>query len=311
MTTGRLTLGIDIGGTKIAAALVNDDGTLVVRRQIATNAREGGASVLARTILLAETIVSSVPRGSVAAVGAGAGGRIDSRRGVVLSATDILPGWTGAAIADGLSERLGLPVSVDNDVNALASGECRFGAGKGVATVAFLALGTGVGGALVFDGRIHHGAHFSGGEFGHLLIDLSPDARLDAGGDRGTLEAYVCGSGLVATYHEIAGEDAAPVRGEEIASQALADPDGAAARAIERTGEYLGLGLASLANAIDPDMFVIGGGLALLGNRLLDPARRVLSARALEGPNHCPVKTASLGPDASVIGAASLAMVSE
>ena len=194
-----------------------------------------------------------------------------------------------------------MPCCVDNDVNALAVGEARFGAGKNVATVAYLALGTGVGGALLLDGRLHHGAHWTGAEFGHLLLTIGANMP------RRTLEAFASGPGLVQTYREMSGFDG-EITGEAIAAEAQRSPQSLAAQAVTRTGEYLGWGLVSLANILDPDLFVVGGGLAALGDLLLIPARRILSLHALPGPARCPVVPAALGPDASLVGAAALAM---
>lgn len=301
----RTYLGIDIGGTKIAGGLVGADGSVLKREQVPTGARDGGAQVLERALNLADALLAGAAR-SVDAIGIGAGGQIDCDRGVVVSASDVLPGWTGVDIAGAFGGRFAAPVRVDNDVNALASGEVRFGRSRGLRTVVFLALGTGVGGALVFDGRVHHGARWSAGEVGRLLVDPSETARVDLGGGRGTLEAYASGSGLLQTYRELAGVDNLR-NGEEIVDEARRAPDSAAALALRRTGEWLGLGLASLANVLDPDMIVIGGGMAAIGDLLLDPARRALRARALPGPANCPVEAASLGRDASLLGAASLA----
>ena len=301
-------IGIDIGGAKIAGGVVSAQGELIRSARIPTCAGEGGPAVLERAIDLAASLIDVANEEVITAIGIGAGGQIDSNRGVVIGATEILPGWQGIDIAGGFSDRFELPVRVDNDVNALASGEHRFGVARGQRFVVFLALGTGVGGALVFDGRIHHGAHWTGGELGHMLIDVSDSARIDSGGDKGTLEAYVSGPGLVRTYIELSGEQGRVIQGEDVVAYADSDPNGLGALAIRRTGEYLGLGLASLANILDPDLIVIGGGLAAIGDRLLDPARRNLKLRALPGPGQCPVVAASLGVGASVIGAASLAM---
>ncbi len=276
-------LGIDIGGTKIAGATVTLGGTVVTRLTRPTPAREGGARVLATALEVARAILTP----DVVGIGVGTGGQVDPRRGVIVSATDLLPGWAGTDVKTAFQDAFKLSTSVDNDVNALAVGEARFGAARGRQSVVFLALGTGVGGALLVDGRLHHGAHGAGGEFGHLLLTMDPDARRDGGGHVGTLEAYASGPGLARTRAEVGGD---------------------AAEAVRRTGEFLGFGLVSLANALDPEVIVIGGGLAALGDALLDPARRVLRARALPGPAQCPVVTAALGPDASTIGAACLAM---
>jgi glucokinase len=301
-------VGIDIGGTKIAGGVVTADGETVATTQRQTPIKDGGKKILEESIELAKELIAGEKENSITAVGIGAGGQIDSTNGVVFSATDVIPGWAGLEIALSFKTDLGIPAFVDNDVNALAMGEYRFGAAKGLATVVFLALGTGVGGALLLDGKIHSGAHWSGGEFGHILLTMENQSRWDLGGHSGTLESYVSGNGLVETWKELTGDRHTKLQGTEIAELALVKEDKAALKAIEATGKYLGFGLVTLANALDPDMIVIGGGLASLGDLLLDPARQILKEKALPGPATCKVETASLGKDASIVGAATLAM---
>lgn len=294
-------IGIDIGGTKIAGAVITADGTIVSHQTHPTPAQNGGAAVLAAAVDMAQELVSP----EVVGIGVGTGGQVDATQGVILSATDLLPGWAGTPIKAVFEETFGLPTTVDNDVNALAIGEACFGAARGKDTVVFLALGTGVGGALLINGRIHHGAHGAGGEFGHLLLSADENARRDCGGHVGTLEAYASGPGLAQTWREMTGNLTDLVTGQEVVTR----PGGP--EAVRRTGEYLGCGLVSLANALDPDVIIIGGGLAALGDLLLAPARQLLRSRALPGPAQCPVLRAALGPEASVIGAAALALAPE
>lgn len=289
-------LGIDIGGTKIACGLVSGTGELL-RQSRRPTPLTGGTSVLDAALRLA----SDYRTEPVAAVGIGTGGQVNADSGVIVSATSLLPGWAGTDVKVAFEAEFGLPCFVDNDVNALAVGESRFGAGLGLATVVYLALGTGVGGALLLGGRLHHGAHWAGAEMGHLMLTMGEALP------RRTLEEFVSGPGLVQTYREISGFGG-DIAGETIAAEARQHPQGQAARAVAQTGEYLGYGLASLANVLDPDLIVIGGGLAALGDSLLTPARRIFASHALPGPAQCPVVTAALGPDASLIGAAALAM---
>jgi len=294
-----LFLGIDIGGTKIAGGLVTAKGRVLRSARVPTPLT-GGAAILDAALSLARGLRAASPE-TVSGVGVGTGGQIDAVRGVVVSATDLLPGWAGTDVRAALAEGLDLPCFTDNDVNALASGEARFGAGRGLSTVVYLALGTGVGGALLLDGRVHHGAHWSGGEFGHLLLTTDPDAP------RKTLEDWASGPALVRTYCEMTGSVPEKMA-EAVAAEAALDAHGPAARAVRRTGECLGFGLASLASALDPDLIVIGGGQAALSDSLLDPARRLLKQYALLGPAQCPIVTAALGADAALVGAACLAM---
>jgi glucokinase len=302
-------IGIDIGGTKIAGGIIADDGKVVARTERPTPISAGGAAILQESIAVAKSLMAGFGL-IIQAAGIGAGGQINSSEGVVYSATDVIPGWKGMRIAEAFTEALGLPSAVDNDVNVLALAEHRFGAATGYpkGTVVFLALGTGVGGALLCNGQLHHGAHWSGGEFGHILLSMDTNARLDTGGAKGTLEAYCSGPGLVQTWRELRGCDAPEASGHDVVKEADSDPSGPGSLAITKTGEYLGYGLVTLANALDPDLFVIGGGLCQLGDRLLEPARRILAARAMPGPATCPVVVAQLGVDAAIVGAASLVM---
>jgi len=290
-----LSLGIDIGGTKIAGGLVTDGGRVMLSDRRPTPLTSG-AAILEAALDLARALQEAAP-GPLFAIGIGTGGQVDTERGVIVSATSLLPGWAGMEVKGSFERAFGLPCGVDNDVNALAVGEARFGAGRGLQTVLYLALGTGIGGALLLGGRVHHGATWTGGEFGHLLLTT------DEAAPRKTLEDWAGGPGLAQTYREMTGAGM-EVTGEAVGAEAARDPDGPAARAVARTGECLGFGLASLANILDPDLIVIGGGLAALGDALLDPARRVLHRHALPGPARCPVVPAALGSDAAVIGAA-------
>lgn len=291
-------LGIDIGGTKIAAGLVSADGQ-VLRRSRCRTPLTGGTAVLDAALRLAQEYQSE----PLAAIGVGTGGQVNADLGVIVTATALLPGWAGTEVKAAFEAAFGVPCCVDNDVNALAVGEGRFGAGRSLPTVVYLALGTGVGGALLLNGRLHHGAHWAGAEFGHLWL-------MAGKGPRRTLEDFASGPGLVQTYRDLSGF-AGEITGEAIAAEARRDSQSLSAQAVTRTGEYLGCGLVSLANILDPDLIVIGGGLSALGDLLLEPARRILARHALPGPARCPVAVAALGAEASLVGAASLAIVNQ
>ncbi len=292
-------IGIDIGGTKIAGGLVTGEGRVFHAERCPTP-MTGGPAILSVALDIARRLLVTTSE-PVLGIGIGTGGQVDTERGVIVSATDILPGWAGTEVKASFEQALGLSCSVDNDVNALAVGEGRFGAGRGLPAVLYLALGTGVGGALLLRGRVHHGATWTGGEFGHLLLTT------DEAAPSKTLEDFASGPGLVQTYRELTGF-MGDVTGEVLAAEAVRDPKGLAAQAITRTGEYLGFGLASLANVLDPNLIVIGGGLAAIGHSLLEPARTIMRRYALPGPARCPVVSAALGTEAAIIGAAALGM---
>ena len=302
-------IGLDIGGTKIAAGIVSQDGQVLVSKSCPTPLPLGGQKILLDSINLAAELLRQSDR-KVVGIGIGSGGQIDCEKGVVRSATPLLPNWEGIHITEAFNKEFGLEVAVDNDVNVLALGEAQFGAAAEVdkGTVVFLALGTGVGGALLTNGSLHHGANWSGGEFGHMLLTMDPNARRHAGGIPGTLEAYCSGSGLVQTWRELTGNTDLRITGEEIVADARQNPGGVSSLAIAKTGEYLGYGLVGLANALDPNLIVIGGGLGTIGDALLNPAREVLNKLALAGPSRCPVVQAKLGVNAPIVGAGSLVM---
>jgi glucokinase len=302
-------VGIDIGGTKIAGGIVTSDGKVIAREETPTPIKDGGPRILQAAIEVAKSLVNSSSH-KIEAIGVGAGGQIDTTKGLVYSATDVIPGWKGIRITEAVTAALDIPSAVDNDVNVLALAENRFGAARQFpnGTVVFLALGTGVGGALLSNGVVHHGAHWSGGEFGHILLTMDPNARRDTGGAIGTLEAYCSGPGLVQTWRELTGNNDSTVTGHDVVKDAEKNPNGPGSQAINKTGQCLGFGLVTLANALDPDLIVIGGGLSEVGDALLEPARKILKQHALPGPATCPVVLAQLGIDAAIVGAASLVM---
>lgn len=313
-------LGVDIGGTKIAAGILDaQTGALLLSDRTPTRADQGGQAVLFRALELTQSVrtrAASLGLSPVVGVGIGAGGQIDSN-GVVVHATDLLPGWAGTPLGQTFAEAFDLSAVADNDVNALAVGEARFGAGKGFANLLFLALGTGVGGALIANGVLLRGRNGAGGELGHLIVE--PDGLICTCGGRGCLEQYASGAALHRRYIEAGGSEA--VRVFELAEEMRGDLGGAqttdpvwrdlvraASRAVADTAEQLGVGLVSLVNCFAPDRIIIGGGLSALGDLLLDPAREMLARRALPGVRDTPVVVASLGADASIVGAATLVL---
>jgi glucokinase len=250
-------------------------------------------------------------------VGVAPAGFVDALRGSVVFAPHLA--WRSAPLRDELAARLGLPVFVDNDANAAVWAEWRFGAARGVAHVACVTLGTGIGGALLVDGVLYRGAHGMAGEFGHMVV--VPNGLACACGNRGCWERYVSGTALVEAAREQAagsprgrrlptgaGDDPAAPTGPQLAAAAAAG-DPAAVALFTQMGGWLGVGLANLAAALDPAMFVVGGGLGEAGEVLLAPAREAFRA-ALPGRGHRPevrIVAAVLGNDAGLVGIADLA----
>jgi len=302
-------LGLDIGGTLIKAGRVDLQGRLSDAWEIPTPLDRPPAEAIA---LLARAIRTQAGPVRLPAVGVGCAGLVGSDSGVVHLSPN-LPTWKEVSLGPLLSQELAAPVFVLNDANAFALAEARAGAGVGLSPVVALTLGTGVGGAVVVDGRLAGGLHGFGGEIGHMSIDW--DGPPCPCGNRGCLELFVGRRGLVAAYlqqaawapgavaHDLAGgiRDALDPR---LLAEAARGGDPAARQAFARAGEMLGTALANVSNLVDPAVFVIGGGVAQAGDLLLEPARRTLAARAMIGAaGVAPVLEAALGVRAGAIGA--------
>jgi glucokinase len=297
-----MVIALDVGGTKVAAALVEADGTLRKRRQEPTRPEAGPEALIATLIRLAVALSQEAP--AVQAIGVGSAGQIDFRTGRVIYANENLPGWTGMPIAERLQATLGLPTAVDNDVHAMALGEAAYGAALGYRVVIVVAVGTGIGGAVVLDGQLFRGATGVAGELGHT--PLEEDGPLCACGRRACLEVYAAGPRIAAAYARAAGLHQ-PLDLSEVAQRARSG-DQHAREAFLQAGHHLGRGLAGLVNTLNPDALIVGGGVAAAGPLLLVPLERTLRERA-QGPagSAVTIALASLGADAGLLGAAVLA----
>jgi len=306
MTT--LTLGIDIGGTKIAAALVSPDGQETAFQRMPTPVAAGADAILAATIALGTQVLAAASaEDEVVAVGVGSAGHVDHARGVIVYAADTLPGWGGTHLGRELEQALDLPVVVDNDVNALALGEQRFGAGQSFQHALYVTVGTGVGGALIHAGNLWRGASWSAGELGHLVIDWDGGRRCSCG-RTGHLEAYTSGPAMAERYRQLAGASP-PIDLRAVAERAQAG-DLHAQQAIAEGARVLGMGLGGLLNVLDMQALVIGGGVAELGDLWWQPLEQALRANPLPGPARIALRRARLGKHAVLVGAAWMALTS-
>lgn len=292
-------IGVDIGGTKIAAGVVDGDGRILARYRRDTPRTGSGADVMTEVVDLIGEILAT-HRSS--AIGLGAKGVIDAVNGVVLQDGDTLPGWGGTDVAGPVRSATDLPVAVDNDVRVTALGEASHGAGVGFDRLLVASIGTGVGGGLVFGGEIVRGAHGTAGEIAHLLVP-GPGALPCGCGRLDHLEALVAGPAIAAEYGRRTGRTG--VRLTEVAELMRAG-DAVAARTIEDAGRVLGEALAGLATAIDVDAILIGGGVAQIGDEFFNPARAGFVDAVLEPLKRIPVLPAALGNDAPLVGAAEL-----
>ncbi len=311
-----LAIGVDIGGTKVAAGVVDEAGQVRARARRLTPSRDPKA--------VEDTIVDVVgelrDRYDVAAVGIGAAGFVDADRARVLFAPHLA--WRNEPLRDAVADALSLPVVVENDANAAAWAEWRFGAGRGEPRLVCVTLGTGIGGGIVLDGQVQRGRHGMAGEFGHMVI--VPEGHRCECGNRGCLEQYASGNVLGREARELA-RAGSPVtvplmervRGDvealvgPLITEAARDGDPCAIELFEDVGRWLGIGLANLAAGLDPGIFVIGGGVSDAGELLLRPAREAFR-RTLTGRGFRPeprILKAALGPEAGMVGAADLARV--
>lgn len=322
-------IGVDIGGTKTAAALVRARLPVAGTRSLTaketprvrerfTVATDGSSpeACLSGVIACLEHLARGA--GRLDGIGVGVASTIDFAAGHVVDSVN-LP-LSDVPLRDLLAERLGVPVAIDNDATAAAIGEHTYGAGLGVSEMLMLTLGTGVGGGIILGGRPYRGSSGAAAELGHIVIDLNGPKCPANCPNRGCLEAYVAGPAMAAA----ALADARSRPGSRLARALAAgdvvdgplltrlglegDPDAVAVFA--RLGEYLGAGLVTLVNIFNPERVVIGGGAAAAGELLLGPARRVLAARGQRpASDQVRVVPAALGPDAGFIGAAALALV--
>jgi len=300
-------LGIDIGGTKIAAALVRPDGSIAAAQHVPTPAAEGARAVLEATLAAGRSVLDTAAAQGVEvlAAGVGAAGHVDHGRGVIMYAAGTLPGWAGTELRGALQAAFGLPVAVDNDVNAMALGEARFGAGRSFSHALYLTVGTGIGGAVVHGGELWRGHSWTAGEIGHLVIDWNGERRCSCGAS-GHLEAYAAGPAIAARYAALAGLDL-PLDLYAVAQRAEAG-DAIARQAISEGAQILGLALGGLLNVLDPQALVIGGGVTQLGGRWWQPLEAALRANPMPGPARIVLRHAQLGMEAVLIGAAWLAL---
>ena len=312
----RRVIGLDAGGTKLLAGVVDEDGE-VLFRVVRTWPKE---SSLEDVLLRFETIVTEAIRaaGDVEAIGVGLPATMDVATGVAIASRH-LP-LVEFAFRDWLSDRCGLPVFVDNDATLALLAESRSGAARGASDAVMLTIGTGIGGGVMSGGRLVRGAHGAAGEPGHMTIDAEgPPCPGNCPG-RGCLEAFVSGPALARLGYEYAALGPDYNLGRILAAngaltaadvvQAARSGDAGAHEGLMRMGEKLGIGIASLLNLLDPEVVVIGGGLGSdAGPLLTEPAERAARARALEpAASAARVVVAELGEDAGMLGAALLAM---
>ena len=309
-----LAIGIDIGGTKVAAGVVDGDGRILEGLRRTTPGRDARAV----EAVIVELVHELGARHEVAAVGIGAAGWMDLAGEKVVFSPHLA--WRDEPLRATMEALLGRPVLITNDADAAAWAEWRFGAGRGQERLIMLTLGTGIGGALVINGQVERGSFGMAGEFGHQII--MPGGHRCECGNRGCWEQYASGNALGREGRELAKKQSPMAAGllaavdgrhKEITGYVVTDlalaGEATAMELVAEVGEWLGLGVANLAAALDPALFIIGGGLSAAGDLMLEPARRAFS-RNLTGRGYrqeAVITAAELGPAAGLVGAADLA----
>ncbi|MDP3878768.1 MAG: ROK family protein [Dehalococcoidales bacterium] len=311
----RPVLTIDVGGTKIIAALVSAQGEMIAREYFSTLADEGTAAVIDRIIAAVNRLLklNKMTLSLINSISIAAAGIIDMDRGVITVSPN-LPGWHDVPLRDVIAERCKVSVFLLNDASAAALAEHRLGAGREVNNLIFITVSTGIGGGIIVDGKLYLGASGGAGEIGHMTIDVNGPRCLC--GNNGCLEVLSSGTAIAreamarirhgekSSLTAMAGGNLENVTAEEV-SLAAQDGDSLALAVIERSARYLGAGLVNLVHIFNPEMIVVGGGVSKMGDLLLEPVRQTVDERAFpllaQGVRIVPAR---LGDDAGAFGAA-------
>ena len=307
-------LATDLGGTKFVTALIASDGQIVAREYNPTLADEGCEAVVQRLLQAMRRVSDSagVPLVAVSTIAVAAAGAVDSVRGTVTNSPN-LPGWHDIPLREIVEKETGIRTAVVNDASAAALGELHFGAGRGVENMVYLTVSTGIGGGIVIGGRLYTGSSGSAGEIGHTTVDTN-GPRCSCG-NVGCLEMLASGKAVAREAQklvrqggktiltELAEGDASNITAQTVAAAAQ-QGDSMALSVVSKAAEYLGVGMVNLVNIFNPDIIVVGGGMAKMGDALLNGARKVVAERAFRLPaEKVRIVTGQLGDNAAILGA--------
>ena len=310
-------IGCDLGGTNLRAAIVDvENGSVIHKMSIPTLARDGHDAVMKRMAGLFMQMINwaEMKKDEIGGIGIGVPGVLDLAKGETVFLPNLPGTWPRVPLRETIINLTGLPTALLNDVRSTTNGEWRFGAGRGVDTIVVFAVGTGIGGGLVINGQLHLGIGGTGGEIGHMTIDYNgPTCGC---GNKGCLEAYASGPAIAAMGMKAVAQGLTTRIGEmceydlnritpELIARAAREGDHIAQDIYERAGFYLGMAAANICVAIGPRRIVIGGGVAQVGDLLLEPIRRTLRERVSVMPvEQVEVLQSELGNNAGVIGVA-------
>jgi len=306
-------VGVDLGATKIALGLIEPADRIVAYRRIPTNAHEGPQAVVERIAQSVAELERELPdEGRIAALGICSPGPVDHQTGMLIDPPN-LSGLHHTPLRQMLSEGLNLPVSLEHDAKVAALGEFYYGAGRGERSMVYIVVGTGVGAAIIADGRLYRGAHNIAGEVGHITLDRHGD--LCSCGSRGCVETYVAGPWLARRYQRVLQRggperqlgDRKPVTGEQVAYLAE-EGDALAMQVMTEAGEALGVAVASMAMILDIGLYVVGGSVTKSGDLLLEPARRIVPQYSYQSvSSRVRIVATELGDDGPILGCGWLA----
>lgn len=313
-------IGIDLGGTNIAAALVDESGKVSHKVSIPTDAKLGKETVIGGLIKVCEMVLenSGIGRDELKSIGIGIPGGVDAEKGYIIMCPNI-QAISGTDIVSPIKEKFNIPVFINNDANCAALGEVVAGGAKGADKAIFIILGTGVGGGIVIDGKIYSGFNGIAGEIGHIVITM--DGRECGCGRKGCWEAYASASGLIKTTREVMEKYPDSVMWEMVGNNldeisgrtsfdAMRKGDKAGQEAVDIYIGHLAAGVVDMINIFQPEVICIGGGISHEGSYLLDPLQKVVDAQKYAGDSkdvvHSRIVCATLGNDAGIVGAAML-----
>jgi glucokinase len=308
----KVALAFDLGGTELRGALVDSSGRILAFASAPTLSRAGSEAVIGQITALARELRAQFPETEIAGIGIGAPGPLDPKAGIVI-APPTLAGWHDVPLIDILGRQFDIPVRLENDANAAALGEWRFGAGRGAGSLVFVTVSTGIGGGVIAEGHLYHGRRGLAAEIGHMTI--TGEGNRCFCGAIGCFEAVASGTALGrrATAQTTPGDGSLLRRlsaGGDVSARHVVEAartrDGQALELIEEEAKWLGIGFTNLLHLYSPDLIVMGGGLAN-GFDLLSPTiRTIVEQRAMPAYRDVPIVTAQLGDRAGLIGAASL-----
>lgn len=309
-------IGVDIGGTKIACAVVSFEGAhapkLSYYHEVPTVAEEGGEKVMERVISVIRATLDEAREcendafmHTLFGIGVGSAGCPDPRDGSIASANEIMPGWTGMPVVARLTEAFNLPAGIIGDVQAHALGEARWGAARGVSSCLLVACGTGIGGALIIDGRVFRGAHGVAGHVGHTLHPLARDFTCQCGRDA-HIESIASGQGIGALYQGVPASASAynPAQDGAWVSKEAESGNERAMQVLKSSGYALGESIASWVNIFDPEIIILTGSVCAAGSNWRDAVKEGFQSQALDQLKHIALVPPALGGAAPIIGAA-------